>query len=132
MSRPQLIVIFIAVLTEPLGEKLYNEIVPTPEMVLDAPLIVTVPALAEKLPLTARFPVTRNELVLVTDPLIVKFAKLIPVPVMVFAVPLIVSIPLLLLWVNCPGPLVKMLPLIEIAEVVAVIPDAFKDRLLIE
>ena len=92
--------------------------------------MVTVPADAAKLPLTARFPVTAKELLLVTVPLRVKFAKLTPVPLIVLAVPLMVIVPLLLLCVNCPGPLVNKFPVIERLFEVAVMPEADKVRLL--
>lgn len=91
-----------------------NVIEPVPLIVFELPLIVIVPAEAEKdVPLTAKFPVIDRELPVLMDPEAVRLLNDIPVPVMLFDVPLIVTVPEPPeVCVNVPAPLVEKSPAI--------------------
>lgn len=94
-KRPEAIVKFEVAVTEAdagIDSKLML-IVPAPEMLLAAPLIVIVPVLAVKLPVTDRLPVTVSETAVVTEPLIVRLSSEIPVPLIVFDAPDIINVP---------------------------------------
>ena len=77
----------------PEAAKAKKPMVPAPVIVLELPLIVTVPALAVIEPATERFPATVKDEVVVIVPLTTRSAKIIPVPLIVFAAPDIVVVP---------------------------------------
>jgi hypothetical protein len=81
-------------------------------MDLPLPLIVTVPPDAENdVPLTLKSPATVNELLVLTEPEIVREFKTIPLPLIVFATPLIVTVPAPPeVCVSVPTPVVERFP----------------------
>ena len=91
--RPDVIVKFTSVVTDPVMARIPKLFVPAPDIVLDAPLIVSVPALAVSVPDTDKFPVSVNEVVVLTDPLTVRLSSDIPEPLMVVPLPVIVNVP---------------------------------------
>ena len=102
----------VAVVMEPVTNKLLKLLVPFPEIVFAAPLTDIAPALAVKLPLTTKLPVIKNELAVETEPVTVKLSGDIPEPEIVVPGPDIISVP--------PDTCVNEPPL-----VVARLPDIF-------
>ena len=98
-------------------------------MALDAPLIVSVPLLELKLPLTDKFPVRVNEVEVLTAPLIVRLSLEIPEPFIVLPEPVIVSVPPEP-WLKEPAPVVARLPVKLILEAEKLIAEAAIVRLL--
>ena len=67
--------------------------VPAPDIVFEAPFIVTLPLLAVNEPEEMKFPVMIKEAAVVTVPLIVRFENTISAPLIVLEVPDIVIVP---------------------------------------
>ena len=107
-------------------------IVPAPLMVLAGPVMVMVPPVAEKLPVTLKFPATVIELVVAIAPETVRWLKVKPGPLIVLDAPLIVTVPdPPERWVKVPEPLVARFPETErLIPVEAVTPAPVKVRLL--
>ena len=82
---------------------------PAPEMVFPAPLIVMVPLLALKLPLTDKLPARLKDVAVLTEPLTVRSSSEIPEPLMVVLEPVINKVPPDA-WLNEPDPVVARLP----------------------
>jgi len=108
-----------AVVTVPVIDKPEKLSVPAPLMVFDTPLIVIMPVLLLKLPLTARLPPMFNEEELEIEPDIVRLARIIPVPLIDFDVPDNVVVPPEA-CVKLPEPVVERSP----AMLRFVLPDA--------
>ena len=103
---------------------------PAPVIVLELPLIVTVPALAVIEPETERFPATVKDVVVLIVPLTVRSDNIIPVPLIVFAAPDIIVVPPAT-CVNWPGPDVNRFPaIVRLLFAAAVIVEAVMVRLL--
>ena len=108
----------------------YNPMAPAPVIVLAAPFIVIVPAVAVNDPETARLPETINELAVVIVPPTVRFDKFIFAPLIIFEAPVILIVPPAL-CVNCPLPVVNKLPDTErLLVALAIIFDTVIVRLL--
>ena len=108
-NKPDVIVKLTAVVTVPVIDNILNVLVPEPEIVLALPPIVIVPALAAKVPATAKFPVSIMDDVVVTDPVMFRLSGEIEDPVIVVPVPVIVNVPPDA-WVNDPDPVVARFP----------------------
>lgn len=91
--KPDEIEKLTSVVTEPATDNTLKLLVPAPEMVFELPLIVILPALDVKLPLTERLPVRLKEVEELTDPLMVRLSNTIPEPLMVLLVPVINIVP---------------------------------------
>lgn len=118
----------------PVTFKAFRIMVPLPLLliILEEPLIVIVPPVAENVPvpLAEKFPVSVNELVVLIDPVRLKLWNEIPLPLIVFDAPLIVTVPPEE-WVNVPAPLVvKPPPTVRFVVPAAVTPEPVIVRLL--
>lgn len=118
-----------AVVTEPVTDNTAIFFVPTPEIVLEAPLMVSVPVLVVKVPLTNKLPVRLRDVEVLTVPAIVRLSNEIPEPLMVLAVPVIDSVPPNA-WLSDPGPVVARFPLKVIRLLGKLMSDAAAVRLL--
>lgn len=108
-ERLEAIVKLAVVVMMPETEREAKFIVPAPDMVFDVPIITIGPALAMKLPLTVKLPVSTIDDVVVTVPLIVKLFGTIETPLIVVPVPDIVKVPPDA-CVNDPEPVVAKFP----------------------
>ena len=97
------------VVTEPAIANNLKFFAPAPDIVFEVPLMVIVPALAAKLPLTDRFPVSIRDVSVLTDPVMVRLSSEIPKPLIVLLVPVINKVPPET-WLNEPEPVVARLP----------------------
>ena len=98
-----------SVVMAPVTDSTENAFVPAPEIVFVAPLMVRVPALVLKLPLTDKLPARFKDVAVVTEPLTVRLSSEIPEPLMVVPAPVINNVPPDA-WVNEPEPEVTRLP----------------------
>jgi hypothetical protein len=124
---PEAIVKFEVVVIEPDTESMLMLMAPAPEIVLDVPLMVIVPVLAAKLPLTERLPVSVNDDVVVTEPLTVRLSSEIPEPEIVLVAPDMINVPA---WLNEPAPVVSRLPVRVMVEAEKLTNAAATVRLL--
>ena len=122
---------FVAVVTVPVTVRLNKLMPPVAVMVLEVPLMVTLPALLVKLPAppALKFPATVSTAVVEMVPLKVRSLNVNPVPVIVLEVPLMVNPPPLP-WVNEPTPVAERLPATEIFTAPAVMLEPVKIRSL--
>ena len=97
------------VVIEPTTDSAAKLMVPAPEMVFEVPLIVIVPVLAAKLPVTDRFPVRFRDRAVLAEPVTVRLSNEIPEPLIVVPAPVIDSVPPEA-WLNEPDPVVARLP----------------------
>ena len=98
-----------AVVTEPVIDNTKKLLAPAPTITFAAPLMVMVPALALRLPLTDKLPLRFKETAVLTEPLTVRLSKEIPVPPMVVPAPVINNVPPDA-WLKEPDPVVARLP----------------------
>ena len=81
------------VVTAPVTDSTAKLSVPAPEIVFATPLMVIVPAVALKLPLTDKLPDRFKDVAVLTEPLMVRFSSEIPEPLMVVPEPVINNVP---------------------------------------
>ena len=91
--RPDAMEKLESVVMEPVRDSAAKFFVPAPEIVFEAPLIVMVPALALKLPLTDKLPERFKDVAVLTEPLTVRLSSEIPEPLMVLLEPVIDNVP---------------------------------------
>ena len=91
--RPDRMEKLALVVIEPVTDRTEKPLVPAPEMVFAAPLMVMVPAVAFKDPLTDKLPERLKDVVVLTEPLMVRFSSEIPEPLMVVPEPVINNVP---------------------------------------
>ena len=96
-ERSEVRVKLVELVTLPVTLRLLIVIVPEPELliVLEAPLMVIVPAVAESEPVpdALRLPDTVTDVVVLVDPVRLRLLNEIPLPMMLFDTPLIVVVP---------------------------------------
>lgn len=118
-----------SVVTEPVTDNTEKALLPVPTMVFPAPLIVMVPVLALRLPLTARLPARLKDAAVLTEPLTLRLSIAIPEPLMLVAEPVIENVPPAA-WLNEPVPVVARLPVKEMVLLEKVTAEAATVRLL--
>src|SRR6185503_13936157 len=118
-----------SVVMEPVIDSTAKFLVPAPTINFETPLMVMVPALALKLPLTEKLPVTIKDVIVLTEPLMFTLSSEIPEPLMVLPAPVINSVPPAA-WVNEPEPVVARLPLKKMPALERVTAEAAIARLL--
>lgn len=118
-----------AVVTEPLIDRPPKLLIPAPDRVFDAPVMVIVPELPIRLPPTTRLPATLNEVAVLTEPATVRLASEIPEPLTLAAEPVISNV-LPVTWLNDPDPVVARLPVKDMLVEVKLTPEAATVRLL--
>lgn len=92
-ERPDDIEKAAVVVTAPVTESVPKFMAPAPEMVLETPLIVSVPVPVVRLPATDKLPVRINGAAVLTEPVIVRLSGEIPKPLMVAPEPVISNVP---------------------------------------
>lgn len=117
------------VVMEPVADSTAKPLVPAPDIVFEAPLMVMVPALAVKLPLTDKLPVRFKDVAVLTEPLTVRLSSDIPEPLMVLPEPVINNVPPDA-WLNEPAPVVARLPVKVMLPLEKLIAEAATARLL--
>ena len=118
-----------SVVTEPVTDSIAKPLVPAPTMVLEAPLMVMVPALELRLPLTDKLPARLKDAAVLTEPVTVRLSNEIPDPLMVVPAPVIDDVPPDA-WLNEPDPVVARLPVKEMVLLEKLTADAATVRLL--
>ena len=82
-----------SVVIDPVTDNWAKLLVPAPEIVFVVPLMLIIPALADRLPLTNKLPEITKEADVVTEPLTLKLSIEMPVPLIVLPVPVINNVP---------------------------------------
>ena len=82
-----------SVVMEPVTDSTAKPFVPAPEIVFAAPLMVMVPLLALRLPLTDKLPARFKDVAVLTEPLTLRLSSEIPEPLMVVPAPVINNVP---------------------------------------
>ena len=82
-----------SVVMEPVTDSTAKPFVPAPEIVFAVPLMVMVPLLALRLPLTDKLPARFKDVAVLTEPLTLRLSSEIPEPLMVVPAPVINNVP---------------------------------------
>ena len=118
-----------SVVTEPVTDSVAKPLVPAPTMVLETPLMVMVPALALRLPLTDKLLARLKDVAVLTEPVTIRLSNEIPEPLMVVPEPVINNVPPDA-WLKEPDPVVARLPVKEMVLLERLTADAATVRLL--
>src|SRR6185295_16136597 len=82
-----------SVVMEPVTDSTAKPFVPAPEIVLAEPLMVIVPLLALRLPLTDKLPARLKDVAVPTEPLTLRLTSEMPEPLMVLPEPVMSNVP---------------------------------------
>ena len=107
--RPNEMEKLTSVVMEPVTDSTAKPFVPAPEIVFAVPLMVMVPLLAVRLPLTDKLPARLKDVAVPTEPLTLRLTSEIPEPLMVVLEPVMNNVPPEA-WLNEPDPVVARLP----------------------